>query len=328
MSGKASDMTAILQNIETLRTQVGLLAEAQTVTTDLMAKCSKLNPSEHYNVLQKAAQTTPEHCTPKSPPQLQPPAPPEARAASSTQHHPIRAQSPQTSPLQSEVSENESDLDSDLESDVDSTTDVPTRIHSEPAAENLRVFLPPTTEVIFTDNRGKHDNQEMRTSRTRPEVCVSHPSKIEKWRVVKTRFFTSNKQNRPHVSKPQINQQKSQNNFDNNVQPAEINKIPCGIILGTGSAPGLRAVRNPKSAKTNNKSCTGVFITKLVPNTTSTQLESYVKSELGVHVRAEKLPTKYDSYSSFYIRCSGQLRTSLLDGRIWPAESLIKPYMS
>jgi hypothetical protein len=339
MSGKASDMTVILQNIEILRTQVEMLAEAQTVSTDFMAKCSReLNSSDHYKVLQKAART-PEHCAPKSSPQLQTPAPTtptEARATTSTQHHPLRAQPPQKSPIQSEISETESDLDSNLESDMDSTTDEPkqeiaTRIHSEPAAENLRVLLPPPSEDIFTENRDNHDNQEMRTSRTRPDVCVSHPSKNEKWSVVKTRYFTSNKQDRPNVSKPQTNQQKSLNNLNNNVQTNEnsVTNKNTRVTLGTGSAPGLRVVSNPKSVKgTDNKSCTGVFITKFIPSTTSNQLESYVKSEMGVHVRAEKLQTKYDSYSSFYIRCSGQLRTSLLDGRNWPTGSLVKPYMS
>ena len=127
----------------------------------------------------------------------------------------------------------------------------------------------------------------------------------ERWRV-KTRVFTTNN---PHHSNP--NDKSGPMNY------------PRGT-LGTGSAPGLRAV----SRKSENKTCTGVFVTRLLPSTTPIQLESFIKSEIGAQVKAEKLPTKYNSYSSFFIRCNGQLRTSLLDGRIWPTGSLVKPYMS
>lgn len=97
--------------------------------------------------------------------------------------------------------------------------------------------------------------------------------------------------------------------------------------MGTGSAPGLRAVSKRRPAN-ENKMCTGVFITRLLPNTTSAQVESYVKCETGDLIKAEKLPTRYDTYSSFHIRCTGQIRTTLLDGRIWPIGCLVKPYMS
>ena len=99
------------------------------------------------------------------------------------------------------------------------------------------------------------------------------------------------------------------------------------MTVGSGSAPGLRAVGNRRT-NIANRTCTGVFITRLLPNTTTSQLESYVKCETGEYVKAEKLPTRYETYSSFYIRCNGQLRTSLLDGRIWPVGTLVKPYMS
>lgn len=99
---------------------------------------------------------------------------------------------------------------------------------------------------------------------------------------------------------------------------------------GLSSAPGLRAVtryRDIPSSPTN-RSCTGVFVTRLKPHTTASNVESYIKQEVGLSVKAEKLPTRYHTYSSFYIPCSGRSRAMLTDGTIWPKGSLIKPFFS
>jgi hypothetical protein len=101
-------------------------------------------------------------------------------------------------------------------------------------------------------------------------------------------------------------------------------------IQGSSTAPGLRTINNqrPDTYSSANKSCTGVFITRFTSHTSPANIETYVRHEAGLSVKAEKLPTKYNSYSSFYIPCSGQIRTKLLDGSIWPRRSLIKPFYS
>ena len=77
-----------------------------------------------------------------------------------------------------------------------------------------------------------------------------------------------------------------------------------------------------------NRSVTGVFITRLNPRLTSRQIESFIKRETGLKVRPEKLETKYDSYSSFYIPGDSQLRSMLLDASLWPSGALLKPFYS
>ncbi len=151
------------------------------------------------------------------------------------------------------------------------------------------------------------------------------------WNTVKTRIFTANKPSGNGAQKANYSPLRPVKRRDHgNVSKASISKPRERDDRGTkgsGSAPGLRAVIHRKPDR-DNKICSGVFLTRLLPNTTSSQIDSYVKAEAGFAVRAEKLKTKYDSYSSFYIRCNGSLRTSLLDGRMWPKGTLVKPYMS
>ena len=101
-------------------------------------------------------------------------------------------------------------------------------------------------------------------------------------------------------------------------------------VLGMSIAPGLRAVTNhsQKTTKSMNRTCTGVFVTRLKPHTTSSNVEAFLRQELGLSVKAEKLQTRYNTYSSFYIACSGHNRAKLIDGTVWPKGSLIKPFFS
>jgi len=99
-------------------------------------------------------------------------------------------------------------------------------------------------------------------------------------------------------------------------------------VHGTGSAPGLHAVKQQLPI-TNpaNRTCTGVFVTRLLPQTTAKNVETYVRTETGLNIKAERLPTKYNTYSSFYIRCEDNIRSSLLDRYLWPKGALAKPFM-
>ena len=101
-------------------------------------------------------------------------------------------------------------------------------------------------------------------------------------------------------------------------------------VQGLSTAPGLRAVTNhsQKTAMPMNRTCTGILVTRLKPHTTSSNVEAFLRQELGLSVKAEKLQTRYNTYSSFYIACSGHIRAKLIDGTVWPIGSLIKPFFS
>lgn len=73
-----------------------------------------------------------------------------------------------------------------------------------------------------------------------------------------------------------------------------------------------------------NRRCTGLFVSRLAPRCTVDQLSTFVYQTTGHTVRPERLQTRYDSYSSFYIRCDGSLRRDLMDAHIWPSGALVK----
>ena len=104
------------------------------------------------------------------------------------------------------------------------------------------------------------------------------------------------------------------------------------VIYATGSTMDIKAAHgsNPRkdSGPHRNRTVTGVFITRLNPRLTSRQIESFIKRETGLKVRPEKLETKFDSYSSFYIPGDGHIRSMLLDGSLWPSGALLKPFYS
>jgi hypothetical protein len=102
------------------------------------------------------------------------------------------------------------------------------------------------------------------------------------------------------------------------------------MIIGRAKACGLKAVVHRRSNQNShvNQICTGLFITRINPRVTIRDLELHVLNTTGYRVKPEKLPTKYDSYSSFYVRCNQVLRNVLFDASIWPEGSMVKSYYS
>ncbi len=101
-------------------------------------------------------------------------------------------------------------------------------------------------------------------------------------------------------------------------------------IIGTGTFAGLKTVnqRSGNNSQGPNRSITGVFISRLHAKTSATKIASHVRHETNLSVNPEKLQTRYDHYSSFYIRCDNRERRTLMDIHMWPTGTLIKPYFS
>jgi hypothetical protein len=103
------------------------------------------------------------------------------------------------------------------------------------------------------------------------------------------------------------------------------------VIFGTGLASGVKASQVDSKSNTQkqpgpNRTVTGVFVTRLNPRTTTRQLEAHVQKSTGQTVTAEKLLTRYETYSSFYIRADRRMRDTLLDASVWPKGCLIKQF--
>ena len=108
-----------------------------------------------------------------------------------------------------------------------------------------------------------------------------------------------------------------------------------GYCIGSGTFSGLKAV-NPYHKYGDNtqnqrhqtsKICLGVFISRMAPKTSADVIDEHVYWDLGHKVRCEKLDTKYNTYTSFFIRCDGRLKSQLLDARNWPKNALVKPFI-
>jgi hypothetical protein len=103
------------------------------------------------------------------------------------------------------------------------------------------------------------------------------------------------------------------------------------VVIGTGPKGDLQ-VNHPRHSKKDtdkgNKQITGVFISRFGSATSTEQIALHIRRETGLKVRPEKVTTKYQEYSSFYIPAESKVRNVLLDSNTWPRDALIKPYFS
>ena len=101
------------------------------------------------------------------------------------------------------------------------------------------------------------------------------------------------------------------------------------VLIGRGLEGSLKpapAQRYGTPVAAGNPIVTGIFITRLDQRTTPRMLQMHIKAETGLSVRAEKLRTKYSTYSSYYIRCDKKVRQDLLSPYIWPKGILFKEF--
>ena len=102
------------------------------------------------------------------------------------------------------------------------------------------------------------------------------------------------------------------------------------MTLGAAPTTTLKAVtplsRKQNSSSSGNRSCTGLFVSRLQPHYTPKQVESFVWQQAGEGVRVEKITGRSSQHSSFYIPCDGPVRDALKDSSIWPTGCFIKLY--
>ena len=96
-------------------------------------------------------------------------------------------------------------------------------------------------------------------------------------------------------------------------------------VIGSAKSTALtiRASQRARSTAADNDRC-GLFITRLHANTSEAELNEYVRNITGCRVRTQKLKTKFNSYSSFYIPLARGSWGILLEASIWPQGVLIK----
>ena len=81
--------------------------------------------------------------------------------------------------------------------------------------------------------------------------------------------------------------------------------------------------QNSKQAK---RKCLGIFVSRLHPNTTKSQVKEHIFKKLDFPIETEKLQTKFETYASFLVKVKFDHLQNLLVPDIWPQGALIRKY--
>ena len=73
--------------------------------------------------------------------------------------------------------------------------------------------------------------------------------------------------------------------------------------------------------RSNNNDCE-IFISRLVPETTTRDVINYVKPRLNRTVRVKQLRAKYDGYASFVLYVPKYLKNKIIDKAFWETDSI------
>ena len=122
------------------------------------------------------------------------------------------------------------------------------------------------------------------------------------------------------VSRPRDNPQPRDSNRNNRTA-----RNKTSVITGTNNNCGLSAARprtNPHTRKD------GLFISRLAGNTRAVDVVNYIRSEASLNLRCDPLPTRYESYRSYYIHAHPRHHDLLLRPGMWPRNVILRQYQS
>jgi len=92
-------------------------------------------------------------------------------------------------------------------------------------------------------------------------------------------------------------------------------------IIGQGAQS-----TNLKVVKPYNSSIKRVFVSRLDPNTTEQDIVSEIKQNCGLGIKAKRLNTRFDTYSSFCIEADKDSYATLMSADTWGEGVLILPF--
>ena len=73
--------------------------------------------------------------------------------------------------------------------------------------------------------------------------------------------------------------------------------------------------------RSSNNDCE-IFISRLIPETTTRDVINYVKPRLNRTVRVKQLRAKYDGYASFVLYVPKYLKNKIIDKAFWETDSI------
>lgn len=137
--------------------------------------------------------------------------------------------------------------------------------------------------------------------------------------VIRSRVFTN----------PACHDQDSRTRSGVSERLRAVTQSSMGRYIGQGPVTDIRpSQRSTAPRKHTNRTCIGVFITRMAASTSTQQIRQHILMETGIVTRPEKLQTKYGGYSSFLIQCQHHIRSHIINPEIWPRGSLVKPFYS
>ena len=74
-----------------------------------------------------------------------------------------------------------------------------------------------------------------------------------------------------------------------------------------------------------NKQCE-IFVSRLVPTTTSRDMSLYLKSKYSQSLHVQQIHTKYDSYASFKITAPPNMKADLLNRKNWINDVYVREF--
>ena len=95
------------------------------------------------------------------------------------------------------------------------------------------------------------------------------------------------------------------------------------VITGISNSSTLTAATPRHTQKKD-----GLFISRLSRNTRSSDVVNYIRNEANLNLRCDPVPTKYDSYRSYYIHAHPRHHGLLLKPGMWPKDVIVRPYTS
>ena len=96
--------------------------------------------------------------------------------------------------------------------------------------------------------------------------------------------------------------------------------------IGTGKSSVIKVASQMK--ENGNWRCVGVFVSKLDSKTNVKSVSNHVRNETNLHVEIEKRTPRYDTYSTFVIKCDARATRILLDPQNWPKGTFLKRFYS
>ena len=288
------DVIRILTEVESLKNSVRQLTDNQSSLLDMMKSKNALVQSVHSSTVSEYQ------------------ANPVLVDTSATKH--LHTDMPDSNPTTIEK-DTVSDADSgNTVSDYTSCSDS----HTEPTEHSYHNKDPVSERSLKLSDTSLASNDSIDSD----ALLSSSPSLRQiaaEWQTVRQRPHQHHNLN--FQSSPQSTRQRS--------QPRKNREQ---LIYGKGRHSSIKAAVNTRPESQNmpkqNRVITGVFVTRLHPDSTCRQLELHIKRETSLTVRPERLNTRFNTYSSFYIRADKNTRQLLMDSNLWPSGALIKPFFS